>query len=172
MAISSYEHNKAIVGVVRVVEPRYPEESPYHPSTNYPEYAFPGNISGKPNYAYDGIRHLLHILELDREHWETPEWNPLGYLIEPGMTVLIKPNFVLSRHFAGKDVYSIITHPSILRAIADYCWIALKGSGKIVIADAPQYNCNFDELMDTTHLDLVRDFYSKFAGTKNSKFLI
>jgi len=165
MATFSSIKKKTIVGVVRTVEARYPDEAPYHPDTNYPEYPFNGNISIKPNYAYNGVRQLLHALELDNDHFDTPQWNPLGYLIKPGMTILIKPNFVLSRHFSGKDVYSIITHPSVLRAIADYCWIALKGSGKIIIADAPQYNCNFEELINTTHLDSVHNFFASFPGT-------
>ncbi len=164
MAISNSQRKQAAVGVVRVAEPQYPEEPPYHPSTRYPEYPFKDSIYGMTNYAYDGVRRLLYILGLDREHRDTPEWNPLGYIIKPGMTVLIKPNFVLSRHFEGKDVYSIITHPSILRAIGDYSWIALKGSGKIIIADAPQYNCNFAELMNTTRLDLVCNFYTMSPG--------
>src|SRR5215471_16321630 len=60
---------------------------------------------------------------------EYPFGNPLGHVIEPGMTVVVKPNFVLSRHSQGKDLFGIITHPSVLRAVMDYCWIALKGEG-------------------------------------------
>jgi len=109
---------------------------------------------------------LLYSLELDLAHWNTPEWNPFGHLIKPGMTVVIKPNFVLSRHFCKGDIFSIITHPSVIRAIADYCWIALKGEGKIIIADAPQYNCNFNELLEVTKLNKVKDFINSFSGAK------
>jgi len=80
------------------------------------------------------------------------------------MTVVIKPNFVLSRHADGKDLYSIITHPSVLRAIADYCWIALQGRGQIIFADAPQYNCDFSELLQETGIDSVSKFYGSFSG--------
>jgi hypothetical protein len=48
--------------------------------------------------------------------------------------------------------------------VADYCWIALKGQGKILIADAPQYNCNYAELLQQTHLDEICDFYRPFGG--------
>lgn len=154
------------VGVVRIGIPSYPGESPYHPSVSYPEYPFSGYISNKPNYVYDGVRRLLFKMQFDVENWAAPKWNPLGHIIKPGMTVVIKPNFVLSRHDEGKDVFSIITHPSIIRGVADYCWIALKGEGKIVVADAPQYNCDFNELLNVTKLDKICEFYSDFSGPR------
>lgn len=154
------------VGVVKLKEVRYPRCSPYHPSISYPEYPFRTYIGTENNYVYDGIRRLFFQLGFDREHWNTDEWNPLGHIIKPGMAVVIKPNFVLSSHEERKDIFSIIAHPSVLRAIIDYCWIALKGRGKIIIADAPQYNCNFKELMEVTRLKEVKDFINKFSGPK------
>jgi uncharacterized protein (DUF362 family) len=121
-------------------------------------------VSKEVNVVYPGVRQLFKLLELDRGNYGTKAWNPLGNLVKPGTTVLLKPNFVLSRHAGGKDVYSIITHPSVLRAVADFCWIALKGQGRIIVADSPQYDCNFEELMATTRLDAVRDFYKTFKG--------
>jgi uncharacterized protein (DUF362 family) len=106
------------------------------------------------------VREALRLLGLDNENFGTGRWNPLGSIIEPGMTVVIKPNFVLSRHKNGKDLFSIITHPAVLRAVADYCWIALNGSGRIIIADAPQYDCNFNDLVDRLGLKLLCDFYA------------
>ena len=107
---------------------------------------------------------MLRALGLDAGNFGTSKWNPLGSIIEPGMTVVIKPNFVLSRHKEDKDLFSIITHPSVLRAIADYCWIALQGHGRMIFADAPQYDCNFQELLKAMRLDEVCDFYSGFGG--------
>lgn len=158
------DNRTKIVAALQIPDARYYEESPYHPSTAYPEYPFKESLANNPNHVYAGIRDLFHLLDLDLANWGTPQWNPLGFLIEPGMTVVIKPNFVLSRHKEGKDIYSIITHPSVLRAIADYCWIALKGKGRIKIADAPQYDCDFSELMDKTKLKEVQAFYSGYQG--------
>jgi uncharacterized protein (DUF362 family) len=152
------------VGVTRLEQSVYPELSPYHPSASYPEYPFPEYISEEPNLVYDGVRQLLHVLGLDADAFGTHRWNPLGQLIQPGMSVVIKPNWVLSRHKERKSVYSIITHPAVLRAIADYCWIALGGSGSITIADAPQYDCDFAELLEVTQLEKIREFYSAFPG--------
>ena len=69
-----------------------------------------------------------------------------------GDKVVVKPNFVLSRHSRGGDLFSIITHPSVLRAVIDYVYKALEGEGSIIIADAPQMDCNFQELMKATQL--------------------
>ena len=88
----------------------------------------------------------------------------MGFLVEPGMTVVLNPNFVRSRHFHNKDPYGMITHPSVLRAIADYCWIALKGKGRIIVADAPNFDADFDELLELTKLPQVVEFYSTQKG--------
>jgi uncharacterized protein (DUF362 family) len=150
------------VAAVRT-EGGYPP-APYHPSEDYPEYPFPGHTSAGPNHVYAGVRDLFYQLGLDVDRFGTRDWNPLGYLIEPGMTVVLKPNFVLSRHKDRKDLFAIVTHPSVLRAVADYAWVALKGQGRITIADAPQYDCNWEELMAATRLPEVIDFYRGFKG--------
>ena len=103
------------VGVVKLVDAVYPQASPYHPSEQYPEYPFGKNVSGEPNHVYAAVRELLFELGYDRENFGKSGWNPLGFLIEPGMTVVLKPNFVRSRHFEKKDPYAMITHPSLLR---------------------------------------------------------
>lgn len=148
------------VGVVRTEKAEYPENAPYHPSEKFPEYPFGENLSPMPNFVYTAIRKLFFQLGYDRENFGKTNWNPLGFLIQSGMTVVLKPNFVRSRHFEKKDPYSMITHPSVLRAIADYVWIALEGKGKIIVADAPQYDANWQELIDLTKLDEVQTFFN------------
>ncbi len=147
------------VAVVKTQKAEYPENAPYHPSERFPEYPFQ-EISDAPNYVYESVRSLFVELKYDFKNFGTSGWNPLGWLIKPGMTVVLKPNFVLSRHSKKKETYAIVTNPSVLRAIADYCWIALGESGKIIIADAPQYNCNWEELMSLTRLKEVSGFFN------------
>ena len=57
--------------------------------------------------------------------------NPLKDVVTPGDTVFIKPNWVASRwreSCAHRDsLYSVITHPSVIEAMADYVNIALQG---------------------------------------------
>lgn len=149
----------AQVAVVAAEEAIYPTAAPYNPSEKFPEYPFGDNLAMEKNSVYSAVRRLFYELGYDAGNFGKPEWNPLGFLIESGMTVVIKPNFVRSRHSEKKDVYSMITHPSVLRTVADYCVIALKGKGKIIIADAPQYDGNWDELINLTKLDTVADFY-------------
>lgn len=152
------------VGVVQIKTAAYPVEHPYSPSEAYLEYPFPDHIARRENLVYAGVRQLFVELGLDASRFNTANWNPLGHLINPGMKVVLKPNFVRSRHYEGKDPYAMITHPSVLRAVADYCWIALKGDGRIIIADAPQYDGNWAELLDLTKLDEVADFYTAQGG--------
>ncbi|MCS6801250.1 MAG: DUF362 domain-containing protein [Chloroflexota bacterium] len=151
------------VAIARLSAAQYPASPPYSPSERYPEYPF-SDQSEEPNLVYAGVRELFLRLGYDQDRAGLPTWNPLGWLIEPGMTVVLKPNWVLSRHKEGKSLYAIVTHPAVLRAIADYCWIALRGRGRLLIADAPQYDCNFSELMEATRLPDVVEFYRAAGG--------
>ena len=152
------------VGVILAENAVYPERGPFNPDTAYLEYPFPAALSEEKNIAYRAVRDLFICLGYDAPNQGTPLWNPLGHIVKPGMKVVIKPNFVLSAHKFGKDLFSIITHPSVLRAVADYCWIALKGRGAIIIADAPQYNCNFGKLLEITGLGTLLTFYKGQSG--------
>lgn len=139
----------------------YPSEPPYSPGIAYPEYCFgPETLAKEANHAYDGVRDALHLLQLDEEHYGQRDWNPLGQVIRPGDTVVLKPNFV--REFRetqpGHDDCTI-THGSIVRAAVDYAYIALKGRGRIIIVDAPQGEANFDEIRRIAGLDRIQDLY-------------
>ncbi|KKL15024.1 hypothetical protein LCGC14_2509750, partial [marine sediment metagenome] len=83
-------------------------------------------------------------------------WNPLKTIIQPGNTVLIKPNLVLD-NLKFQD--SITTHPSIIYALINYIAIALKGKGEIIVGDAPLQSCNFDKLIRFTGLKKTIDYY-------------
>jgi uncharacterized protein (DUF362 family) len=156
----------ATVAVTRVPQAVYPAAAPYHPAEAFPEYPFAGHTAPAPNAVYPAVRRLFQHLGWDATRHGSPAWNPLGEIIEPGMTVVLKPNFVLSRHRGGKDLFAIITHPSVLRAVADYCWIALRGRGRIIVADAPQYDCDGGELLARTRLEETLAFYRRFPGPR------
>src|SRR5262249_49916609 len=100
-----------------------------------------------------GFRRLFELLGLDREKTGHPSWNPLREYIQPGMTVLLKPNWV--REFnAGpsKDMTCMYTQPGVIRAVLDYVCLALDGRGKVIIGDAPLQSCNFDKLIQQSGL--------------------
>ncbi|MSR05500.1 MAG: DUF362 domain-containing protein [Gemmatimonadetes bacterium] len=155
------------VAIARASLAAYPGMSPYHPSEPYPEYPFPDAFATDTNAPYGAVRDAFRLLGYDAERFGKRDWNPLGHLIRPGMTVFIKPNFVLSRHARGGDLWSIVTHPSVLRAVADYCWIALGDRGRIILGDAPQYDCNFEELSAAGGLEELKTFY---AGRRGPSF--
>ena len=144
-------------------EARYCDAPPFHPSERYPEMPFE-ETSSQPNAPYALLRNLFVKLGYDSIRIGTAEWNPLGHVVKPGNKVVIKPNFVVSRHAGGGNLFSIVTHPSILRAVVDYTYIALKNSGRIIVADAPQMDCQWEQLMKAQRLDAVQEFYKSRFG--------
>ncbi len=137
---------------------KYPNVPPYSPHIRYPEYFFDDKC-GSENGVYDAVRNALFLLDLDKDRFNTPQWNPLREIIKPGDRVVIKPNFVLSDHYKGGNLFSIITHPSVIRAIVDYAFKAIRSEGEIIIADAPQMDCNFQQLLYRTELPSIQELY-------------
>lgn len=92
------------------------------------------------------------------------EGGGLGGIVKPGDKVFIKPNWVASRWRKScphtDTVYSVITHPSVVEAVADLVAEALQGSGEIIIGDNPSIDADFGELMELTgmkHLETKYD---------------
>ncbi len=142
-------------------EADYPSGPPFNPSEKYPEYNPSLPVSDKRNLAYESVRGAFKLLGLDSSRYGSANWNPLGDVITPGNTVVIKPNFVLSDHYHGGNLFSIITHPSVIRAVVDYSFKALRGEGRIIIADTPQMDCDFQELLARTDLLSIQELYRK-----------
>ena len=151
------------VSIFHEPELDYPHQAPYSPSTRYPEYFIP-DMAGEENKVYEAVRNSLALLNLDKDAFGTSEWDPLRAIIKPGDTVVIKPNFVLSSHEESGNLFSIITHPAVIRATVDYAYISLQGKGRIIIADAPQMDCNFSELLEKTKLESIKDLYKRELG--------
>jgi uncharacterized protein (DUF362 family) len=154
--------NKKKVAILTAEKEGYPSNPPFHPPEGYPEYLY--EERDESNTVYKAVRDLLIHLELDKENFGTKHWNPLKELMKPGDSVVIKPNLVFDKHPDGEDIYSMITHPSVIRAIVDYCYIALNGKGCLTIADAPVGNCDFENLLRITKLYSIKEFYEKKAG--------
>ncbi len=145
-------------------EARYPQAPPYHPDANYPEYPFSGHLSAEPNAAYEAVRGALQLLGLDQDRFGTPEWNPLGDLVGPDDFVVIKPNMVRDFHeFPQEGTEALITHGSILRAVVDYVYIAKGGKGRVVIADSPQNDADWEGLWTAFAFDDLLAFYREVA---------
>jgi len=137
----------------------YSEIAPFHPQRSYPEYSW-RETTLEANPAYEAVRGCFHLAALDAAHYGMPEWNPLADLIHPGESVLLKPNMVHQRHPRDPQGWRcVITHGSIIRAVADYVWKAIGPQGKIILADAPQSDASFSQMADLLGLDDLRDFY-------------
>lgn len=133
----------------------------FAPSLSYPEYKFK-DVSKENNDIYEMVRKSLINLELDKENIGKKNWNPLGMYIKKGNNVVIKPNFVRqANHLEEYDINCLVTHPSILRPIIDYCLIALDGTGSLTIADAPVQNCDFEELMEKNGMNKLISYYKE-----------
>ena len=105
----------------------YSDQLPFHSAIAYPEYPFKMLCASCANPAYAGVREALRLLCLDEEHFGNEMWNPLGALIFPGDTVLFKPNLIRESHGLHLDKWEqVITHGSVVRAVLDYVFIALK----------------------------------------------
>ena len=140
----------------------YPDSrNSFSPSLAYPEYPWESStLSEQDNQVYDMVRSCLIGLKLDEAHLGTEEWNPLGDIIHSGDTVLIKPNLVMHKNgIIGNGTECVYTHPSVIRAVADYVAIALRGRGKCIIGDAPLQSCDFDRLIRESGLQSLADFY-------------
>lgn len=146
----------------RLQKAAYPEGSScWAPSERYPEYAY-SEISEEDNGVYRLVRAGFFALGYDGAHYGQPDWNPLGELIRPGMTVLVKPNWVLHKNDdPSHDMDCVVTHPSVIRAVLDYVLIALKGSGRIIVGDAPIQICHFDALHKTMGYDRLWAYYQE-----------
>jgi len=111
------------------------------------------------------VRAALWGLGLDAARFGTSEWNPLGALVQRGKRVVLKPNFI--RHWnpaAGATVESVITHGSILRAVADYAFLAVGTEGSVAIAEAAQQDCDFLQIRKIAAIDDLVRFYEETLG--------
>ncbi|MFT5440974.1 MAG: hypothetical protein ACI8W3_000014 [Myxococcota bacterium] len=135
-------------------------EPPFAPGEDYPEFAqflsAPSAGAAPFNHVYAAVRESLHALGLDAAHYGRPTWNPLADLVRPGAAIVLKPNFI--RHWnpledEGESVESVITHGAVLRAVADYAMLAAGQQGEVIVAEAPQQDCDFDKIRVLAGLD-------------------
>ncbi|MDF2943528.1 MAG: hypothetical protein K0S01_2386 [Herbinix sp.] len=149
------------VYIHELINSKYPDKKDsFSPSIAFPEYKFPNDISNSENVVYEMIRECLYHMGFDTEHYGLEDWNPLKGTIKPGDTVVLKANMVMHRNEKPeKGVECLITHPSLVRAMIDYVVIALKGTGAIIVGDAPMQSCDFERLVEEQGYQKIIDFY-------------
>jgi uncharacterized protein (DUF362 family) len=129
------------VGVYRGLQDGYSEE--WRTENEFPEK--------------QALRELSRILGFD-------EGNLLSGVVRPGQNVVVKPNWVLDHHPRGYDNFAVITHSAVLRAVVDLAYEAMSGEGTITIADAPQWNCDFANLLRVTEVERIPAYYAERHG--------
>lgn len=137
----------------------YDNNKYFNPSKKYVEGL---NINIKSDEEiYDSVRKLFIEMELDKENIGQKNWNPLGKFIKEGNNVIIKPNLVThdNKSMTG-TTDSLITNFSIIRPIIDYCLIALKNTGSIIVGDAPVQECIFEKVIKINGLKEGIDIYN------------
>jgi len=107
------------------------------------------------NAVYACVRESFRLLQLDIGNFDRPNWNPLKSLVLPGNHVLIKPNWVKEGHHLDGSWEQIITHGSVIRAVIDYVRLALRGRGRISLADGPMLSSDFGEIIRRSSIDEV-----------------
>ncbi|MEE9293574.1 MAG: DUF362 domain-containing protein [Phycisphaerae bacterium] len=144
----------------------YAAQAPFSPSERYPEYPHAdGAGECGLNHAYASVRRALQLLGCDAQGFGSAEWNPLGEILGPGDSVVLKPNFIRDfRETHPGHADCLITHGSVIRAVLDYVYIALKGRGRVVVADSPQNDADFQAIRRIVGLDEIQDFYSNLVG--------
>lgn len=133
----------------------------FSPSVAYPEYPWSKELASDENPVYDMVRNSFRGLGLDVKNFGSSIWNPLGSLVKPGDTVLLKPNMVLHENHGPGGHLCVITNPSVVRAVLDYVVIALKGTGKIVVGDAPLQSCDFERLIEENGYTRITRFFKE-----------
>ncbi|HEY3381056.1 MAG TPA: DUF362 domain-containing protein [Vicinamibacterales bacterium] len=124
--------------------------APFDPDRAYPELHGLAARIDPENTAYGLVRDAF--ICYDRDHFGTAGWNPFGRLVAPGDVVVIKPNLVIHDREGVADVR---THGAVVRCLLDYTRIALQGSGRIVVCDAPIQGADFGRLVEQSGLDRI-----------------
>ena len=98
-------------------------------------------------------------------------WSYLGWenLIPAGARVLIKPNFVLHHNQGNGGMDPMITHQSVVKAVAH---AALRSeAAQVVVGDAPIQTADFGALLEVTGLgewsESLKQADSRFKGVKD-----
>jgi uncharacterized protein (DUF362 family) len=137
--------------------PSYVRLAPFHPPVSFPETPFDAGV----DVTYASVRDLFRLLKYDWPNFGSAAWNPLGWLINPGDTVFLKPNMIAEKHYYKDDWEYVITHGSVVRPVIDYVFLALQGKGRIIVGDAPSTEAKFEEILQRMGLNEIRLLYRR-----------
>ena len=124
------------------------------------------NRDSAHNHVFDAVRGALQALGLDAARFGDEDWNPLSTLVPAQGCVVLKPNFI--RHWnpvSGESkksgsVQSVITHGAVVRAMAEYAFLAVGPQGRVVLAEAAQQDCDFERIREIAGLDAIQSSFA------------
>ena len=91
--------------------------------------------------------------------------NPFREQLSPGKCAVVKPNWVMHYNRSKGGLDCLVTHPSIIGWMIQWCAKAMEGQGRIVVGDAPLQACDFAALMQETKLaDLAAAVRRRYPG--------
>ncbi|MGH8677250.1 MAG: DUF362 domain-containing protein, partial [Burkholderiales bacterium] len=112
-----------------------------------------------PRYEPPTVRHSVRqTVDLLGISWRQ--------FVRPGERVLLKPNFIRESHTQRADEWEqIITHGTVIAAVARQVAAALEGKGAITIADAPQTDSDFEKICERAQIpQLCQSLVHEFPG--------
>ena len=83
--------------------------------------------------------------------WAGEKRGCFGRVIAEGAKVLIKPNLVLHANQGAGGMLPLVTHPSVIKAVA--AEVLKANPAQVIIGDAPIQSCDFAKLLHVTELD-------------------
>jgi uncharacterized protein (DUF362 family) len=86
---------------------------------------------------------------------------PLAGIIKPGMTVLLKPNWVLHCNHSGQGMECMVTHPRFLTAVLRE--VLATRPGKIILGDAPIQGCKWDQLVSEQFRQTIQQIATDYS---------
>jgi uncharacterized protein (DUF362 family) len=108
-------------------------------------------IGGASTSAEAAIHNLFRAWRLDLDRYGTAAWNPLSALIPAGAKIVIKPNWVFHDNQSGAGLECLLTHSSVIEAVAKY--VGLTHPAQVIIGDAPIQGCDFEQLRRLAGID-------------------
>ena len=141
----------------------YCYEAPFDPPIAYEELmSWQKKNLNESNKVYAHVRRCMENMGFDKSNIGGKNWNPLSDVISQGDTVVIKPNLVMHHNKGKDDIRAVVTHASMIRPVLDYVFLALNGTGKVIVGDAPQANADFDMVIEKNGLrDLIAWYKEK-----------
>jgi uncharacterized protein (DUF362 family) len=90
--------------------------------------------------------------------------------VQPGDRVVLKPNWIKEHdeRFPGPGQWQhVVTHPTVIEAVARWAADKLKGNGSITLSDAPQTDSSFAKIREYCGLDrMLARLRADFPGVE------